>query len=157
MSREANDTHEVDAGLTLAVIGSGAVLLWLLLRGRGKGSRGQFEDKNGSRSPGRPSGAPRRLVVRTRPGDRVEVDGIDTDLATVLVLALNAGSVEFHTSNDARAGWVSKVFYALTDAGVDIWIGPEIRQPVTRFPANKQNDRGPTEAPHLTSNRNRNA
>jgi hypothetical protein len=144
MSTEANDAHRADAALTLAVIGGGAVLLWLLLRGRRNGSEGQFDDSNESRNRARPSVARRRLVVRTRPGDRVEVDGIDTDLATVLVLALNAGSVEFHTSNDARAGWVSKVFYALSDAGVDIWTGPEIRQPVTRFPANKQNDREPT-------------
>jgi hypothetical protein len=142
MSAEPNDTHEADAALTLAVIGSGAVLLWFLLRGRGKGSGGQFDDNNGSRSPARPSVARRRLVVRTRPGDRVEVDGIDTDLATVLVLAVNAGTVEFRTSNDARAGWVSKVFYALSDAGVEMRIGPEIRQPVVRFPENDKPSRG---------------
>src|SRR5207344_1289719 len=64
--------------------------------------------------------APRTFVVWARSGDRVEVDGMSTDLATTLALARDAGSVVFHATGDARTGWVTKVHQALVDAGVDV-------------------------------------
>jgi len=121
MARDDEDQQDSRTALILAAIGGAGGLLWLLLRSRRrgwKGARGREDTPS--------SVAQRRLVVRTRSGDRVTLDGIEADLATVLTLARDAGSVEFHTTGDARAGWVSKVYYALIDAGVDVWKGAEV-------------------------------
>lgn len=124
MSRDHDDRASRTA-LTVTAIAGAAVLVWLLFRNRGNGMDRSIGAKRGLKDI--PSlVAQRRLVVRTRSGDRVEVDGIDADLATALVLARDAGSVEFHTTGDARAGWVSKVYEALVEARVDVWAGPEV-------------------------------
>ena len=117
------------AAVTLATIGGGALLLWLLFGGKlgGLGRR-----QRGSEHATPPVAA-RRPVVRTRANDRIEVDGVIADLATMLVIARDAGSVELHTTGDARAGWVSKVYYALVDAGVEVLRGAEISSPPIRF------------------------
>jgi hypothetical protein len=49
-----------------------------------------------------------------------------TDLTSAVALARAAGAVTLHTSGDARTGWVSKVFHALLDAGVDVSRGAEV-------------------------------
>jgi hypothetical protein len=65
-------------------------------------------------------------VIWTRADDRVEVDGTPTDLTAAVALARAAGAVTLRTAGDARTGWVSKVFYALLDAGVDVSRGAEV-------------------------------
>lgn len=120
------------AAVTLATIGGGALLLWLLFGGKLGGLGGLVGGQRGSEHATPPVAA-RRPVVRTRANDRIEVDGVIADLATLLVIARDAGSVELHTSGDARAGWVSKVYYALVDAGVEVLRGAEISSPPVRF------------------------
>ncbi len=131
MSTE-HDEDDSGTALTLAAIAGGAVLLWLLSRGSGNGGGGGHTDVGGDRESASSSASP-AIVVRTRAGDAIEVDGISTDLTTMLARARAVGRVVFRTSGDARAGWVSKVFHVLVDAGVDVWRGPEVADHMPRW------------------------
>ena len=107
-TRNKNNT-----GITLALVGGGALFLWLLWRGRGKGNGG-----NGDRSD--PS-AP--ITVWILAGDRLaldRVDGATIDLATVVTLARAAGAVTTYSTGDARYGWVEKVNDTLRAAGLKV-------------------------------------
>src|SRR5690349_9484797 len=108
-----DDDRDTSTALTVAALGGGALLLWLVLRRR-KGWTW------GNRSDNQQPAAPRAVSILVRDGERVDVDGVSTDLATAVTAARIAGRAHFRASGDARQGWVSKVFYALVDAGVEI-------------------------------------
>jgi hypothetical protein len=96
---------------TVAMIGGGAVLVWLLWRGRGKGKNGHGNgDLGGTRAP---------VQVWVRSEDRIELDGARSDLATVVARARAAGAAHVHVTGDARQGWYTKVVDALRAAGVE--------------------------------------
>ena len=101
-------------GRTIALIGGGALLAWLLWRGRGKGSGGT----------GKGSGGPNRALaaveVQVRNNDRIELDGVSSDLPTVIAHARAAGAARVHIAGDARQGWADNVIRALQAAGVDV-------------------------------------
>ena len=125
-----NDDHSTggSSGLLAAVaFGGGAVLLWLLLRSPGgRSRRGDAVVGAGDRSDSNGPPTPRTVTVRVRAGDRIEVDGIGTDLATAVTLARIAGHARFFAAGDARQGWVSAVFHALVDADVTIAAPPDL-------------------------------
>ena len=109
-TRKQNNT-----GRTIAVIGGGALLAWLLWRGRGKG-KGKGSGGDGDRSS-----ASDVVEVWVRSGDRVELDRVSSDLATVIARARAAGKARLHVAGDARQGWFENVTNALRAAGVDVW------------------------------------
>jgi hypothetical protein len=124
---------------TLVAIGGGAILLWLFLRGRtGTGGTGPGSgDKDGG--PGSDSdGVPARRVVfvRVLPGDRIELDDASVDLDTAVASARAAGIAQLRSSGAAREGWVSKVLYALLDAGVHVDADWDILLNTPRFDSN---------------------
>lgn len=108
-----DDDNDASTALAVAAIGGGALLLWLVLR-RPKGWG--WDDRSDNQQPA----ARRAISIVVRDGERVEVDGASTDLATAVNAARVAGTAHFRASGDARQGWVSKVFYALVDAGVEV-------------------------------------
>jgi len=99
-------------GRTIAVIGGGALLAWLLLRGRGKGKG----------SGGGGHGSPAVVEVWLRGGDRIELDGASSDLATTVARARAAGAARVFTAGDARQGWHQHVIDSLRAAGVELYV-----------------------------------
>ena len=111
-------SNESNPGLTIAMVGGGALLVWLLWPGRGKGGGG------GGGGGGDRSSAPTAVVVRIRGGDQVELDGVSSDLATTVARAHAAGAAHVFTTGDARQGWVTAVIDALKAAGVAVYTSP---------------------------------
>lgn len=112
-TRKQNNT-----GRTIAVVGAGALLVWLLWRGHGKGK--------GKGGDGDRSSAPAAVEVWIRSRDRIELDGVSSDLATTVARARTAGKARVHVTGDARQGWVENVVHALRAAGVDVGLPPEM-------------------------------
>lgn len=114
-------------GATLAL-----VLLWAGRRsgqgGSGTGpGRGGDGDGDGSSTMGagataQPAAlpAPKEVVVWLRSGDRIELDGVASDLETTLVRARAIGRARVHASGDARVGWIGKVINELRAAQVTV-------------------------------------
>ena len=92
-TRKQNNT-----GRTIVAIGGGALLVWLLWRRRGKGK--------GSGGDGDHNSTPAAVEVWIRSGDRIELDRVSSDLATVIVPARAVGKARLHVAGDARHGWV---------------------------------------------------
>ena len=109
---KSNENH---TGRTIAMLGGGALLVWLLWPGRGKG-KGEGGDGDGDRSS-----APAAVVVRIRSGGQVELDGASSDLATTVARARAAGGAHVFATGDARQGWVTAVIDALKAAGVAVY------------------------------------
>jgi hypothetical protein len=105
-----------NTGRTIAVIGGGALLVWLLWRGRGKG-KGKGSGGNGDRTS-----TPIAVEVWLRIDDSIELDGVSSDLATVVARARAAGKARVHVTGAARQGWFEKVVDTLRAAGVDVWV-----------------------------------
>jgi hypothetical protein len=119
-------SNENSTGLTLALVGGSALLLWFLWPGRGKGSgqgggKGEGEGGDGARSS-----VPAAVVVRIRGGDQVELDGVSSDLATTVARARAAGAAHVFATGDARQGWVTTVTDALKAAGVVVYTSPSL-------------------------------
>jgi hypothetical protein len=109
-------------GITLAAVGGGALLLWLLWRGRGKGkAKGSDGDR---RNPAAP------ITVWILPGDRLALDrpdGPSVDLATVVALGRVAGAADARPAGDARHGWVEQVQQTLEAAGAKVSVASPLR------------------------------
>ena len=113
-----------NTALTIAFLSGGAFLLWLLWPGRGKGKgRGQHD---GSGGDGDPKSTPVPVFVRILSGDRVELSGVISDLATMVARVRAAGAAEVIAVGDAREGWVITVRDALTDTGAHVEIKTKI-------------------------------
>ncbi|HEU4731284.1 MAG TPA: hypothetical protein VFT22_25495 [Kofleriaceae bacterium] len=129
--------NESGTGLTLALVGGGAFLLWLLWPGRGRGQGGRGDKDAVS--------ARKAVHVRIRSGDQVFVDGINMDLATVLARAREAGTAYVLAAGDARQGWVETVFGALQAAGIHTYrvkeSGVEAYQPPGALPSRNARSR----------------
>lgn len=110
-------SNESNTGLTIGLVGGGAFLLWLLWRGRGKGKgKGKGKDADGDHSSAREP-----VTVWIRSGDRVELDGISSDLATTIARARAAGVARVFATGGARQGWVTTVIDALKAANVEVY------------------------------------
>lgn len=114
-------THKQNhTGRTIAVISGGALVVWLLWRGRGKGKgkgKGSGDDRDST---------PSAVEVWLRSGDRIELNGVSSDLATAVARAGAAGTARVFATGDARHGWVTQVIAALKAAGVAINAPPSL-------------------------------
>ncbi len=116
------------AGRTVALVGSAALAVWLLSRGKGW----KFRASGASENAARPTA---RAVVWVR-GDRIEVDGVAAELPTVIERARAAGAAEVRATGDAITGVVWNVLRALHGAGVTIYTTPDLSSvvPATVLP-----------------------
>ena len=111
-----------NTGRTIAIVGGGALLLWLLWAGRGWGwGKGRGSGK-GNGSGGNDNHSRDPAIVWIRSGDRVEIDGVSSDLATTVARARAAGTARVFTTGDAREGWHQLVIDSLRAAGVDLYV-----------------------------------
>ena len=106
-------------GRKLALVGgAGLAAWWLLSRGKGWGFRRSGDGTGGA-------SAPARRVVWVR-GDRIEVDGVVSDLSTVIVKARIAGEAEVHATGDAIVRSVRDVVMGLRAAGVRVYLAGDL-------------------------------
>ena len=105
-------------GRAVAIVGGAALAVWLLSRGNGTSFRGPGTSKSAARSTA-------RVAVWVR-ADRIEVDGVAAELATVIERAREAGAAEVRATGDAITGVVWNVLRALHGAGVTIYTTPDL-------------------------------
>ncbi|MBL9012632.1 MAG: hypothetical protein JNL83_00555 [Myxococcales bacterium] len=106
-------------GKKVAIVGGAGVLAWWLL-GRGEGrafGRAPDGDEGGSRGA--------RHVVWVR-ATRIELDGVPTDLPTVIAKCRESGVAEVHATGDATTRVVRDVLASLGSAGVKIYASPDV-------------------------------
>jgi hypothetical protein len=109
----AADDH---TGRKVAVVGgAGLAAWWLLSRGNGWGFRSSGDARKGT------SAKPARSVVWVR-GDRIEVDGVVSDLPSVIEKGRAAGEAEVHATGDAIMRSVRDVINGLRAAGVSVYL-----------------------------------
>jgi hypothetical protein len=107
-------------GRKLALVGSaGLAALWLLSRGKGWGFRRSVD---GGEATGTTSG---RRVVWVRE-NRIEVDGIVSDLPGVIAKARAGGEAEVHATGDAIMRSVRDVVTGLRAAGVTVYLAGDL-------------------------------
>jgi hypothetical protein len=118
-------------GATIALVGGGALLVWLLLRGKdwGFGGRGG-DNSSGSPSTGvakEPHSEPRtpcQIFIRSQ---HIDLDGVPADLPAIVARCRAGGSADVRASGGASIQAVEDVIRALQAAGVrvtapgDIW------------------------------------
>jgi hypothetical protein len=119
-------------GRTLAVVGGSAVLVWWLLRrGPGRGRAGSGTTTGACRQSGTAPGARPRVWVRA---DRIEVDGVVADLATVIGRGRAVGAVDLHATGDAVTRVVRDVVTSVRAAGIAIYAAPDLATLVAAEP-----------------------
>jgi hypothetical protein len=64
--------------------------------------------------------------VWLRSGDRIELDGVSSDLATTLARARAVGRASVYATGDARVGWIRTVINALRAAQVSVWADADL-------------------------------
>jgi hypothetical protein len=119
---DEDDRDDHGTAIALALVGGGAVLLWWLLRGRGKGWRG-FGRGSGVGGGYDGGGSLPRLPaisVRVVDGDRILLDGGPADLDTMLARARVSSQVHLTADGAARHGFVSNVLWTLLDADINV-------------------------------------
>ena len=99
-------------GRTVAAIGGGALLLWLLLRGKGWGLGASRGEGTGPSSPTLP-----RCRVRVDQYG-VQLDGAPADVATVVARCRETGAADVLATGAAISGVVEALLDALRAAGV---------------------------------------
>lgn len=106
-------------GRTVALLGGGALAAWLLLRGKGRRVGG------GNAEAGAPARGDARAVVWIR-SDRLEIDGVVADQATVVARARAVGKAEVHATGGAIEHVVRDVLTALHAADVTLYTAPDL-------------------------------
>jgi hypothetical protein len=112
-----------DTGRTRAIVVlGGATLALCLLLGGKRGGNGGEGDHEGAPGVGAGGGLfPKREVrIWLRSGDRIELDGVSTDLPTAIEMARAVGRAGVYAAGDARVGWIGKVINALRAAHVSV-------------------------------------
>lgn len=113
----AADNH---TGRKLAVVGgAGLAAWWLLSRGNGWGLWSSGDGRKGT------DAKPARSVVWVR-GDRTEVDGVVSDLASVIARGRAAGEAEVHATGDAIMRHVRDVVTGLRAVGVTVYLASDL-------------------------------
>lgn len=107
-------------GRKLALVGgAGLFAWWLLSRGKGWGFRSTGDGREDT------STARSRVVVWVR-GDRIDVDGVASDLPTVIAKGRAAGEAEVHATGDAIVRSIRGVVMGLRQAGVTVYLAGDL-------------------------------
>ena len=107
-------------GRKLALVGgAGLAAWWLLSRGKGWGFRSSGDGREGT------STARSRVVVWVR-DDRIDVDGVASDLPTVIAKGRAAGEAEVHATGAAIVRTVRDVVVGLRTAGVTVYLAGDL-------------------------------
>jgi hypothetical protein len=106
----------------LVVLGGATLVLGLLLTGRRTGNGG---NDGRARAPGAAAGtgpqpASEEVRIWLRSGDRIELDGVSSDLPTTIAQARSVGRAIVHATGDARVGWIRRVINELRAANVTL-------------------------------------
>jgi hypothetical protein len=115
---------ESRTGRAALVIGGGALLAWLLLRGSGWGL-GHAPGAAGGNSDTerRPIGPPCRVHLDA---DGLKLDGVLANLPAAVTRCRAAGIAEVTATGAAIVGAISDVLTALRDAGVIVRASPDL-------------------------------
>ncbi len=105
----ARDRRKPDR--SAAVIGGGALLAWLLLRGEGWRLGRRRRD---------PGAATRRVHLRVSDVG-ITADGVPVTVEEAVATARAVGAAEVRATGAARQGTVDELLAALRDAGVQLW------------------------------------
>ena len=108
------------SGRKLALVGgAGLAAWWLLSRGKGWGFRRSGDGREGT------SATPTRVVVWVR-GDGIEVDGVVSDLPSVIAKGRAAREAEVHATGAAIVRTVRDVVVGLRAAGVSVHLAGDL-------------------------------
>jgi hypothetical protein len=110
--------RDTRTGKTVAVVGGGALLAWLLFR-RGKGWR--FGRGGSARAPAARGGPPCRVHLVA---GGILVDGEHADLPQVVATCQRSGQAEVTASGAAIVGAIADTIAALKEAGVVVHADP---------------------------------
>lgn len=120
----ADRHHKNTNGRTVAIVGSGALLLWLLLRGKRLGiGQAQAASVSAADQPAKRPAPPCRVRID---GDGIEVDGERADVPTATARCRVAGAAEVRATGAAITGVIAEIVRALQAAGVRVWAAPEV-------------------------------
>ena len=138
MAERHSNSH---AGRTVAVVGGGALLLWLLLRGKGRGLGG---GEGGTGAAGAGTGATTEAPSQVRPvcqvfirSRRIDLDGVPADLPTVVTRCRAGGRADVRATGGASIQAVEDVVRALQEAGVTVTASESVWNTVHREVARK--------------------
>ncbi len=98
-------------GKTAAIVGGGALLVWLLLGGKGWGRGG----KRGAAGT-----EPHRVRIRVSDAG-ITADGAPVTIDEAVAIARKTGAAEVFATGAARQGTVDELYAGLRAAGVDVW------------------------------------
>jgi hypothetical protein len=119
---------------TAAIVGGGALLLWLLIRGKGFGvGHGGAAIGDGSRAGSAPTS---RCRVRID-ADGIETDGVPTDVRTMTERCRVAGSADVRVTGAAITGVVAEAVQALQAAGVRVYAASDVWNTAHTTPARR--------------------
>jgi len=125
----AQRDHQKDStGRTVAIVGGGAFLAWLLLRGSG------WKLGNGDSGPssGATGAAPAPTTAALPPcrvridANGIELDGARADLVATVERCRAAGAADLAMTGAAIVGVLTATLRALQDAGVVVRAAPEV-------------------------------
>lgn len=111
--------HNEKNGHTVAALGGGVLLLWLLLRGKGWG-RGDDRSEASSATAAHPATPPRCRVRVDHDG--IELDGLRADIPGVVARCRQRGAADVLATGTAISGVVQAVLDALRSAGIKVRI-----------------------------------
>lgn len=127
----ADRQHKDSTKRTVAIVGGGALLLWLLLRGNGFGLGRGHAGAAAASATADPTATPCRVRID---GDGIEVDGERADVATTTARCRAAGAAEVRATGAAITGVIAEVLRALQGAGVRVSAAPEVWSTATAVP-----------------------
>ena len=126
--------RERHTGRTVALVGGAALVAWLLLRGKGWGLGGSEGNGDGTHGPAHatPPATPCHVMIRA---DRIELDGTPADRATVVARCRDRGRAEVRATGDAITRSILDVLHALQQAGVGLYVAPNLERLLIAEPA----------------------
>ena len=123
----SRDRH---TGRNIALVGGAAIVAWLLWRGNRVGT-GRPSGSGSDATPSTMPKVPCRVWVRA---DRIELDGVSADLATVVGRCREAGRAGVRATGDAITRSIIDVLRALKTAGVVVDAPPDLAHLVAHTP-----------------------